>query len=146
MTDKRPKATKVKCKRDESIKTVNTCGIYSSLVVAFEVRKWTQYLTKIDQDETLNQTNVHSEPHDYRIYYVNTDLRHEHQISVAESQTFLIARRSQRGGVAVFADFIVYRVSNGSFSRSFLVGFFSCWAADMVKRKQQMVLWCQIRW
>ena len=90
--------------------------------------------------ETLNRTNVYSEPHDYRIYYVNTDLRHEYEISVAESQTFLLARRSQRRGAAVFVGFIVYRVSNGSFSRSFLVGFFSCWAADVVKREQQMVL------
>ena len=81
-----------------------------------------------------------------RIYHVNTDVRYEYEISVAESQTFLLARRSQRRGAAVFTGFIVYRVSNGSFSRSFFVGFFSCWAADMVKREQKMVLWCQIRW
>ena len=31
--------------------------------------------------------------HDYRIYYVNIDLRHQYGISVAESQTFLLARR-----------------------------------------------------
>ena len=36
MTDKRQKATKVKCKRDDSNKTVNICGIYSSLEKAFE--------------------------------------------------------------------------------------------------------------
>jgi len=29
------------------------------------------------------------EPHDYWIYYVNIDLRHQYGISVAESQTFL---------------------------------------------------------
>ena len=33
------------------------------------------------------------EPHDYRIYYVNIDLRHQYGISVAESQTFLLIKR-----------------------------------------------------
>ena len=33
------------------------------------------------------------EPHDYRIYYVHIDLRHQYGISVAESQTFLLAKR-----------------------------------------------------
>ena len=36
------------------------------------------------------------EPHDYRIHYVNIDLRHQYGISVAESQTFLLAKRPQR--------------------------------------------------
>ena len=36
------------------------------------------------------------EPHDYRIYYVNIDLRHQYGISVGESQTFLRAKRPQR--------------------------------------------------
>ena len=31
--------------------------------------------------------------HDYRIYYVNIDLRHQYGISVVESQTFLLAKR-----------------------------------------------------
>ena len=39
-----------------------------------------------------NQTNLHLEPHDYRIYYVNIDLRHQYGISVAEAQTFLLAK------------------------------------------------------
>ena len=39
---------------------------------------------------------MHLEPHDYRIYYVNIDLRHQYGISVAESQTFLLAKRPQR--------------------------------------------------
>ena len=34
------------------------------------------------------------EPHDYRIYYVKNVLRHQYGISVAESQTFLLAKRS----------------------------------------------------
>ena len=38
------------------------------------------------------------EAHDYRIYYVNIDLRHQYGISVAESQTFLLAKRPQRRG------------------------------------------------
>ena len=45
-----------------------------------------------------NRTNLHLESHDYRIYYVNIDLRHQYGISVAESQTFLLAKRPQRRG------------------------------------------------
>ena len=36
------------------------------------------------------------EPHDYRIYFLNIDLRHQYWISVAESQTFLRAKLHQR--------------------------------------------------
>jgi len=36
------------------------------------------------------------EPHDYKIYYVNLDLRHQYGISVAELQTFLRVKRPQR--------------------------------------------------
>ena len=36
---------------------------------------------------------LHLEPHDYKIYYVNIDLRRQYGISVAESQTFLLAKR-----------------------------------------------------
>ena len=36
------------------------------------------------------------EPHDYWVYYVNIDLRHQYGISVAELQTFLLAKRPQR--------------------------------------------------
>ena len=125
MTDKRPKATKVKCKRDESI-TKQSIFLEYILLQCQHLSFANEHNNQNRPGETLNRTNVHSEPHDYRIYYVNTDLRHEYEISVAESQTFLLARRSQRRGAAVFAGFIVYRVSNGSFSRSFLVGFFSC--------------------
>ena len=48
-------------------------------------------------EDTQNWTNLYLEPHDYRIYYVNTDLRHQYGISVAESQRFLLAKRPQRG-------------------------------------------------
>ena len=40
--------------------------------------------------------NLDVEPHDYRIYCVNINLRHQYGISVAESQTFLRAKRPQR--------------------------------------------------
>ena len=40
---------------------------------------------------------MHLEPHDYRIYYVNIDLRHQYGISVAELQTFLLAIRPISG-------------------------------------------------
>ena len=43
--------------------------------------------------------------HDYQIYYANIDLRHQHGISFAESQTFLRAkcpRGEGQGEMAVF--------------------------------------------
>ena len=40
--------------------------------------------------------NLYLEPHDYQIYYVNIDLRHQYGISAAESQTFLRAKRPKR--------------------------------------------------
>ena len=43
--------------------------------------------------ETKNQTNLHLEHHDYRIYYVNIDLGHQYRIPVAEAQTFPLAKR-----------------------------------------------------
>ena len=47
-------------------------------------------------EDTQNWTNLYLEPHDYRIHYVNIDLRHQYGIYVAESQTFLLAKRPQR--------------------------------------------------
>ena len=49
---------------------------------------------------------MYLEPHDYRIYYVNIDLRHQYGISAAESQMFLLAKRpgsEERGEMDVFA-------------------------------------------
>ena len=46
-------------------------------------------------EDSQNWTNLYLEPHDYRIYFVNIDLRHQYGISVAESQTFLRAKRPQ---------------------------------------------------
>ena len=54
-------------------------------------------------EDTKNWTNLYLEPHDYQIYYVNIDLRHQYGISVAELQTFLRAKRPQRGITDVFA-------------------------------------------
>ena len=47
-------------------------------------------------EDTQNWTNLCLDPHDYRIYYVNIDLRHQYGISAAESQTFLLVKRPQR--------------------------------------------------
>ena len=47
-------------------------------------------------EDTQNWTNLYLEPYDYRIYYVNIDLRHQYGISAAESQRFLRAKRPQR--------------------------------------------------
>ena len=55
MTDKRQKATKVKCKREESLQKQSIFVEYSLLFEeAFEfllklVGRWTQHFTKIDQ-------------------------------------------------------------------------------------------------
>ena len=48
------------------------------------------------------------ESHDYRIVYVNIDLRHQYGVSVAESQTFLLANRpwgEELGETAVFTGY-----------------------------------------
>ena len=61
---------------------------YRSVGVLLElVPRSTQHFTKIDQ----NKRKI-----DYRICYVNIDLRHQYGISVAESQTFLRTKRPQR--------------------------------------------------
>ena len=55
---------------------------------------------------TQNWTNLYLEPHDYRIYYVNIELRHQYGISVAEWQTFLHVKRpsgEEHGETDVFA-------------------------------------------
>ena len=47
-------------------------------------------------EDTQNWTNLYLKPYDCRIYYVNINLRHQYGIFVAESQTFLRAKRPQR--------------------------------------------------
>ena len=51
------------------------------------VRSRTQNFTIIDQEKQKpdRKSNEFFEPHDYRIYCVNIDLRHQYRISVAEA-------------------------------------------------------------
>ena len=49
------------------------------------IRRRTDRFTKIDQDKRKTEQICIWNPHDYRIYYVNIDLRHQYGISVAES-------------------------------------------------------------
>ena len=101
MTDKRQKATKVKCKRGESItkksifvenirlkkRHLSFAGARSQMNTIFYQNH--QEKRKIEQICLWN-------PMITRIYYVNIDLRHQYGISVAESQTFFLAKRPQR--------------------------------------------------
>ena len=69
-------------------------------------------------ENTQNWTNSCLEPHDYRIHYVNIDLRHQYGISVAESQTFLLTKRPQgeeRGETDVFAGYMAKRMAKNDF-------------------------------
>ena len=98
MTDKRQKATKVKCKREESLTKQSMFVEYSLLFsrrtiwdLLELVGRWTQHFTKIDQ-KTRNIG------HDYWIFYVNIDLRHQYGISAAELQTFLHSKCPQLRG------------------------------------------------
>ena len=84
MTDKRQKATKVKCKRDEfTTKTVNFARIYSSLEKASEFC-WSSFtkdhktLPESTRRKIKSNKLIHLEPHDYRIYNVNIDLGHQY--------------------------------------------------------------------
>ena len=53
--------------------------------------------TKIDQQKRKIEQICIWNP-TYQIYHVNIELRHQYGISVAESQTFLLAERPQRLG------------------------------------------------
>ena len=67
----------------------------------------TQSFTILDQ-EKQNQTNVLLEPHDYWIYYVNIDLRHQYGISVVEAQTISwqnVRSGEEQGEMAVLAGY-----------------------------------------
>ena len=66
-------------------------------------------LSKIDQKiRKIGQIYIWN-PMTTGLYYVNIDLRHQYRISVAESQTFLSAkrpqRRKERGETDVFAGY-----------------------------------------
>ena len=62
------------------------------------IRKRTQNVTIVDQEKQKSNKFAFGTPRLYRIYYVNIDLRHQYGIKVAESQTFLRAKRPKRRG------------------------------------------------
>ena len=62
------------------------------------IRRWTQHFTKINHEKHKIEQILHLDPRDYPIYYVNIDLRHQYDISVAESQMFLLTKRPQWQG------------------------------------------------
>ena len=84
MIDKRQKATKFKCKRDESITKQSVFLEYVLLskfffrVLLELVRKGSQNFTIIDQEKHKIKQILHRKPHDYRIYYLNIDLRYQY--------------------------------------------------------------------
>ena len=99
MTDKRQKATKVKCKHSESLTKPSIFVEYSllqkkHLSFAGAHLEINTHFSKIGQEKSkIEQTCISREPHDYLIHNVNIDLHHQYGISVAELQTFLLAKR-----------------------------------------------------
>ena len=100
MIDKIQKATKAKCKLDESTNS-QFHGMYSSLQeaicwVLLELAcRRTQNFTKNDQEKPkIEQINLHLEPHDYQINDVkfNIDLSHQNGIAVAKAQTPVLTK------------------------------------------------------
>ena len=54
----------------------------------------TQNFTKNDQEKSKSkQVNLHLEPHDYGINYVNIDLSHQNEIAVTNAQMSLLAKQ-----------------------------------------------------
>ena len=97
MKDKMPQRSNVNVMN--LLQTFNIPRIYSSLEEASEFclnlfAKDHKTFTIIDQEKhKIKQVLIHYlEPHDYGIYYVNIDLHYQYEISVAESQTFFLAR------------------------------------------------------
>ena len=82
MTDKRQKAAKVKCKRDESL----------------TICEWSSFTDEHNTLPKSTRKNVKwnkfafGTPSQPDLLY-NIDLRHQYGISVAESQMFLLAKR-----------------------------------------------------
>ena len=56
------------------------------------IRRWTQHFTKIDQEKRKIEQICIWNPMTTGFIYVNIDLRHQYGISVAKSQTFLLAK------------------------------------------------------
>ena len=61
------------------------------------------------------------EPHDYRIFYVNIDSRHQYGISVAESQLFVRVKRPQQRRARMFSQARVHTYSSPWFFHTFSV-------------------------
>ena len=80
MTDKRKKATKVKCKRGRKRGESTT-----KETMFLECR--TQNLNKIDQEKHKIKQIYIWNPLNTGLMMVNIDLRHQYVISVAEAQT-----------------------------------------------------------
>ena len=91
MTDKRQKAAKVRCKRDESL-VFSKSSIWVLLQLIRRMR-WTQHFTKIDQEKRKIEQICIWNPMTTEFIYVNIDLRHQYGISATESQTFLLTKR-----------------------------------------------------
>ena len=62
------------------------------------IRGRTQNFTKNDQEKPkIEQINLHLEPHDYRINYVEyIDLSYQKEIAVTKAQMPLLAKQSQQ--------------------------------------------------
>ena len=61
------------------------------------------------------------EPHDYRIFYVNIDSRHQYGISVAESQLFVRVKHPQQRRARMFSQARVHTYSSPWFFHTFSV-------------------------
>ena len=101
MTDKRQKATKVKCKREESLTKQSIFVEYSLLQkkhLSFTGVCWQMDTTLYQNrpEDTKNWTNLYLEPHDHQISYVNIDLRHQYGISAAESQRLILCAKAAK--------------------------------------------------
>ena len=67
----------------------------SILVLLEFVCRRAQNFTITDQEKQKIKQIYILEPHDYRIYYVNIDLRHQYGISVTKSGEMSLAARSK---------------------------------------------------
>ena len=86
MTDKGPQSS-----------NVNVMNLLQNSQYSQNIEAGREYWTCVHTlpGETKNQTNLHLEPHDYWIYYVNIDLRRQYGISVAKSGETSLAARSK---------------------------------------------------
>ena len=77
-------------------------GAFEAFEFCFSVRRWTQHFTEIDQEKRKIEQICIWNPHDYRIYYVNIDFRHQYGISLSRrrssSRNVLQRRGARRNG------------------------------------------------